>query len=229
VPEWIPDVPRQKIGRTLRIWQAILDETAFRGYEVWVRGRRGGEYLTIEAGRDEFILVTGGTQNGLWLRLHPDERRHSRKDPSWSDTESRPLEQQLAAMFDCLELMIKAAVERREEEIRQATERRRRWEAAMAAAQDQFAEAHRSDTLRERIEEAAEAEDIRAYAAALRGSAERVDPSRQKDVIAWATWAKTYADEADPVRNCAGMPVTPKPQPDDLTPYLRGWNPWGPS
>jgi hypothetical protein len=29
VQDWIPDVPRQKTGRMLRIWQAILDEAAF--------------------------------------------------------------------------------------------------------------------------------------------------------------------------------------------------------
>ena len=30
VPDWIPDVPRQKASRMLRIWQAIVDETVPR-------------------------------------------------------------------------------------------------------------------------------------------------------------------------------------------------------
>lgn len=100
VPEWIPDVPRQKTGRMLRIWQAILDEARFRGYRVRVGGQRGGEHVTIEAGRDEIRLTSGGTQNGLWLRLHPEEGYRRQKNTSWSDTEDRPLEQQLGAMFD---------------------------------------------------------------------------------------------------------------------------------
>ncbi|UJW35175.1 hypothetical protein L3Q67_16150 [Saccharothrix sp. AJ9571] len=229
VPDWIPDVPRQKAGRMLRIWQAILDEAKFRDYRVRVGGQRRGEYVTIEASwDDEFSLIGGGTQNGLWLRLHSDDRRHGRKDPAWSDAEGNPLEQQLTAMFDRLELMIKAAVERRAEEARRADERRRRWEAAMVVAREQFAEQHRQDTLRARIKEAAEVEDVLAYAAALRDAANSVDPSRRDEVIAWATWAETYAEEADPVRNHAGMPTTPKAGPDDLKPYLRGHSPWGP-
>jgi hypothetical protein len=228
VPDWIPDVPRQKTGRMLRIWQAILDEAKFRDYQVRIGGQRRGECVTIEAGWDGFSLVSGGTQNGLWLRLHPDERSHSRKDPSWSDASGKPLEQQLTVMFDRLELMIKTAVEQREEQARKADERRHRWEAAMAVAREQFAEQHRRDTLSARIEEAADVEDIRAYAAALRNAAVSVDSSRRADVIAWATWAQTYADEADPVHNHAGMPTTPKPAPDDLAPYLRGHSPWGP-
>lgn len=229
VPDWIPDVPRQKTGRMLRIWQAILDEAGFRGYRVRIGGQRRGEHVTIEASRDEFKLTGGGTQNGLWLKFHPEEGYRRQKNTSWSDAEDRPLEQQLGAMFDRLELMIKAAVERREEEDRQAAERQRRWEAAMAKARKQFAEQHRKDALRERIDEAREAEDIRACAAALRCSAETVDPSRRDDVIAWATWAQTYADEIDPVRNRAGTPATPEPGRDDLAPYLHGLSPWGPS
>ncbi|MFI9455021.1 hypothetical protein [Amycolatopsis sp. NPDC052450] len=228
VPDWIPDVPRQKSGRMLRIWQAILDEAGFRGYRVWAGGQRG-EYVTLEAGPDYFRLTSGGSQNGLWLRLRAEEHQRNQKNLTWSDTESKPLEQQLGAMFDRLELMIKAAVERREDEARQAAERRRRWEAAMSKARAQFAEQHRKDALRKRVEEAATAEDIQAYAAALRSSAETVDPSRRDDVVAWATWAQTYADEIDPVRNQAGMPATPEPGRDDLAPYLHGWSPWGPS
>jgi hypothetical protein len=131
-------------------------------------------------------------------------------------------------MFDRLELMIKTVVERREEEDRQAAERQRRWEAAMAKARKQFAEQHRKNALRERIDEAREAEDIRAYAAALRSSAETVDLPRD-DVIAWATWAQIYADEIGPVRNRAGTPATPEPGRDNLAPYLNGLSPWGPS
>jgi hypothetical protein len=37
VQDWIPDVPRQKTGRMLRIWQGIVDEAAFRD-----GGRRSG-------------------------------------------------------------------------------------------------------------------------------------------------------------------------------------------
>lgn len=190
-------------------------------------GDRRSEYVSIEAGRDAVVLGGGGTQSGLWLRLQTGEGSRARKDASWSDAEGKPLEQQLGAMFDRLELVIKAAAERRGEEARRAAERRRRWEAAMAEARKQFAEQYRKDALRERIERAAEAEDIRAYVVALCNSAASADPSRREDILAWAEWAQTYANDVDPVRRCAGMPPTPQLRPDDLRRYLHGWSPWG--
>jgi hypothetical protein len=232
VREWIPDVPRQKSGRMLRIWQGIVDEATFRGYRVRVGGDRG-THVAIVAGRDEFAATSGGTQHGLWLRLRPDPAPYEHgaprsRDVHWSDSPEQPLELQLGSLFDRLEKMIQAVVEWREEEARQAAERRRCWKIAMAEARAQFAEQHRRDTLQQRIDMAAEVDHIHAYCAALRAAAKHADPSRREDILAWAGWAATYADEVDPIPTRAGMPAQPTPQPDDLSPYLHGWSPWGP-
>jgi hypothetical protein len=76
VPDWIPDVPRQTSGRMLRIWQGILDETAFRGYRVMVDGQRRA-HVVIEANQAAFAV----TQQGLWLRLRPEPRPYERGAP----------------------------------------------------------------------------------------------------------------------------------------------------
>jgi hypothetical protein len=232
VQDWIPDVPRQKTGRMLRIWQAILDEATIRGYRFRVGGQRGA-YVAIEAGRDEFAVTSGGTHHGLWLRLRHEPRPYEHgaprsRDEHWSDSAELLLERQLGAVFDRLEKMIQAAVEWREEEARRAADRRRRWEIAMAEARAQVTDQHRRDTLHQRIELVTKVEHIRAYSAALRAAASAADASRRDDILAWAAWAAGYANEVDPVMTRTGMPVTPTPKPDELSPYLHGWSVWGP-
>ncbi|MGH3758435.1 hypothetical protein [Actinophytocola sp.] len=227
VEDWIPDVPRQKKGRVLRILQAIIAEAEFRGYRVRKAGHVRDGYLEISIGwDDEFPFTFGGTTHGLWLRLQPPGRRV--RALTWSDTKTEPVERQLGKFFDQVEHLRAAAEERREEERRRTEDRRRRWEDAMATARRKYAEQHREQTLRKRIENADLSDDIRAYSAALLDRAAALDGDRREDVRAWAEWVATYADRVDPRCDPEGMPTTPKPSPDELSPYLRGWSPYGP-
>ena len=78
-----------------------------------------------------------------------------------------------------------------------------------------------------RIADAGYADDVRAYAHALLVRAAELDSPRG-GALAWAAWARKYADGIDPRRLQAGMPTIPAPQPDQLKPYLRGFSPDGP-
>ena len=43
----------------------------------------------------------------------------------------------------------------------------------------------------------------------------------------WHRWAVKWVAGTDPLALLA-MPVVPEPRPDDLKPFLKGWNPIGP-
>jgi hypothetical protein len=74
------------------------------------------------------------------------------------------------------------------------------------------------------------AADIRAFCAAARGRCwQQTGASDAQQVEAWLTWATDYADAIDPLVGALRMPESPEPSPDELRPYLRGWNPYGPS
>ena len=98
----------------------------------------------------------------------------------------------------------------------------------MAAANQAFVEQHRRDTLDERLGATHYAADVRAYAAALAERATALPMARREQVLAWAAWAGTYADQIDPTITLPGMPATPKPAPDQLRPFLGSTSPYGP-
>jgi hypothetical protein len=46
---------------------------------------------------------------------------------------------------------------------------------------------------------------------------------------AWLAWAAKYADAIDPLSEALVMPQSREPSPDELRPYLRAGNPYGPT
>nr|AHE14539.1 hypothetical protein asmbl_2 [uncultured bacterium] len=222
-PVSAPVVTRQALPRVLRIWQAIAVEAEFRGYQVRPEHSYDGEhrYLALFIGRDDFAIRIGGDTDRLTLEL---PRRHERPN-SWTDTADRRLEDILGEVFTHIEKLAAEAERRREQERQLAAERQRRHEQAVAAARERHAEDHRWEVLRQRMEDAEFADDVRAYCATLRERADSLDDDRRADVLAWIAWADGYAADIDPRTLAEGMPTTPEPGRDDLEPYLdeRRW------
>jgi hypothetical protein len=44
----------------------------------------------------------------------------------------------------------------------------------------------------------------------------------------WLNWARAYRQSIDPLMRPLAVPVTRKPLPEDLKPFLEGWNPYTP-
>lgn len=69
-----------------------------------------------------------------------------------------------------------------------------------------------------------DAQEIQAYCDAAE-SAYAEDPG----TATWVSWARHRADELDPLRVAPQMPALPEEvSPEELRPYLEGWNPHGP-
>jgi len=216
---WLPDVPENKRGRVLRIWQAFIDEALYREWRVWEAGHRSSSAVTVDLGRESYPITLLGSHAGLWLRIETGRRG---KRDTWSDSPNRRLEEKLGEVFARLNELDREGRAREEQERREAAERARRRELALAQAAREFTEQHRRDTIAQRVEDATLADNVRAYSAALLASADQLEPERAADVGAWATWAAGYADRIDHRRNGAGAPVVPKPTTEDLKHFLRG-------
>ena len=98
----------------------------------------------------------------------------------------------------------------------------------MVAANQAFVEQDRREAMAERLGAVRYAADVRAYAAALAERATALPVARREQVLAWAAWAGTYADQIDPTITLPGMPATPKPTTDQLRPFLGSTSPYGP-
>ncbi|MEV2241070.1 hypothetical protein [Micromonospora sp. NPDC049891] len=216
---------RRPVQRMRQIWQAVITEAEFRGYETLFRHNRRDHYdsgqLILRIGRDEFPLQLYG-ERGKPLQLtikevHPARRRGY---DTWTDTADQPLHRQLGAIFTHIERWADLLIARREAEERREQERRRERQRREDEAQRQFTEDHRRKTIQARIGERQFADDARAYAAALAAVADDLEPDRAQEVRAWATWILQHADHVDPRLSREGMPKTPRPERDDLRPYL---------
>ena len=115
-----------------------------------------------------------------------------------------------------------------QEDERKATDRRLRWERAMARYRDQYRQAALAAELAAQLDRFRLAADIDRYLAALR-SAPRPAGHEQAAVSGeWIDWVAAYREGIDPARQTPAMPEIPDPSPQDLRPFLDGWSRYGP-
>ncbi|NQE90265.1 hypothetical protein [Nocardia terpenica] len=130
-----------------------------------------------------------------------------------------------------LELELRAAeaeVNRLADE-RDAAERQRRWETAMATAESAFADAHRAKVFREQAKRWRQLHELDEYLAAMQSHIAGIDDEHDAEEAArWLEWASNHRKELDPLHGRLGMPAIPKPSAEDLKPYLNGWSYYGP-
>jgi hypothetical protein len=153
---------------------------------------------------------------------------HSHRGSEWIDSTERLLEEQLAEIVHEIGLRGEAAERKRLAQIEEATQRRLRWEAAMAQARDKYAEDYRVRQLESqeaawrramRLTEYLEA--ARAHVATLPSGPERAKAEE------WIEWATGHVARAHPMGQQLRLPDVPAPRADDLQPFLRGWSPYG--
>jgi hypothetical protein len=144
---------------------------------------------------------------------------------TWADRRSWTLEDKLPELLQ--ELEVRAAEDDYAEAERQraAEERQRKWEMAMQAAKQRFLERHRAQVLQAQIAAWQTASIAREYLTLLEERHGHRDES-----VEWIAWIRRYIDEQlDPLAGPPTMPAEPEIKPDDLTPFLDGLSPYGPS
>jgi hypothetical protein len=145
------------------------------------------------------------------------------------DSATMTLDERLPRVFRRIELYRLEAEHQAQERERAAAERRRRWEAAMAAARARYDEQARWEA----FEAASRSWDAvarhRGFLKAAREAAASLDGQRRDALAAHHDYAQQRLDQADPLREPEKLlPRVREPKPDDLKPFLDGWSPHGP-
>ncbi len=163
------------------------------------------------------------------LRL---ELGKGRTAQSWADRKRWTLEQKLPHILAAVAKGATAAMEAR---IRAEDERRNRivrWNEAVPRAKQRYAAQVNRERLQDQIARATQAEAIRAYCTRLDSVAVSSEGSARADKIAeWARWARSEADRIDPIRRPDELAFeTPREiLPTDIAPFMpRGMSPWHP-
>ncbi|MGW4468240.1 hypothetical protein ACWENQ_01065 [Nonomuraea sp. NPDC004354] len=149
---------------------------------------------------------------------------------SWTDSETKPLEDHLAQIMQELELRAAFAEEQRVERERQEAARRRAWEEAMRTAKMRFVEEARAQVLKAQVSRWRFAQELDEYLLALRSTAAALPAEQEDDARAWIMWVEEYRARIDPLAGRLALPSVPEPRHDDLKTYLPdGMSPYGPS
>ncbi|MBJ7459594.1 MAG: hypothetical protein JHD02_10435 [Thermoleophilaceae bacterium] len=153
----------------------------------------------------------------------------------WSDGQSQRIEDRLSALFHEIEgrvLLVarekerrrRAAADQAERERLAAEQRRRLWEQHVAAARQQFVEAHRVAYLHEQTERWHHIEAIRQYCAAAGRT-----HGRAPETAAFLAWAEGYVAANDPLATPPTLSNDLQPTEEQLDRYMpAGWTAKGP-
>jgi len=148
----------------------------------------------------------------------------------WADSAERPLEEQLPEIVQEIGLRGEAAERRRLADLEAERQKRLRWEAAMAQAREEYAEAYRIRELESQEAAWRRANHLGEYLDAARAHAGSLPPGPEKaQADAWIDWATRHVAQLQPMAQRLRLPAIPEPRPDDLKPFLRGQSPYGPN
>lgn len=147
----------------------------------------------------------------------------------WADGQRQLVEEALPEVLQEIQLRLAGLEEARLEQERQTELRRQRWEQAMIAAKEAFADAHRLSVLERQVKDWQASFALQAYLAELEQHVNQLDDAAREDGEAWLGFARGRLVRLDPFRRPIGMPEVPTPSADDLRPHLHGWHPYGPT
>jgi len=243
-------IHKSNVGRALLIIQGLINEAERRGYAIGThKSHRCQGGLGIEINGHSFeVSIKEETRQIDHVFTAEEQRRKDRDqyvyapryDFEWTgrlqlqrdhETYTAPLatdrirwrlEDRLPHALEKLETFAAEAEERRKAEERRRLREQQAWEAAMVKAREDFVVQFRRTWIRKQVAAHQEAEDLRKFASDAR-------PQATAECIDWLDWAVSYAERLDPLRRQLTPPVVPEPQPDDLTPFLGGWSPYGPT
>jgi hypothetical protein len=215
------DVSRPSLGRALRILQALITEAERRGYGAHLDDRTGDARVCITVKGHQFA-VSIREKDGVLRVVLPSEYAGRRL---WSDGIRVAVEDKLGDVLANIESRAEEAEQRRLEQERREEERRRAWEQEMERAREHYAEDQRAAFIRDQVAAWGLAADIRSFCSA----ATRALGSPSEEAETWLRWAIHYADDIDPLSSALVVPQIREPSPDELRPYLHGWNPYGPT
>ncbi|MGW0247995.1 hypothetical protein ACWDYH_15315 [Nocardia goodfellowii] len=177
----------------------------------WIRDR---DWEFRGTGKLELLV------SGPWTNYNGDHYR---------DAKSTTVEDKLPEVFRSLEIYNLRHDRREQERERKEDERRRQWEEAMAVAKQRYYEHGQWEHFQKCARDWHSVNRHRAFLTAARDAADAyVGPDRDT-ILRQLDEAERTVDALDPIRQLERVkPIVREPQPEDLKPFLKGWNPQGP-
>ncbi|MGO2746219.1 hypothetical protein [Microbacterium sp.] len=169
--------------------------------------------------------------------------RYDRNSDDWSDEKRKPLERQVHDIAraikqgvvdddDAREREKQRRAEAHEAYRREQAEQRQAWETIRDRARAKALLELREATFARAFEAWQGAQELRAFATQLETEAsERGQLKNRPRLLEWLEWARTRADEMDPVLNLEQLDdgvFNVEPSADDLRPHMEGWDPSSP-
>lgn len=146
------------------------------------------------------------------------------------DAKTISVEAKLPRVFRAIEIHRLYAELREQERQREAADRPRRWEAAMAEARRRYDEQARWDEFQRRSRDWHAITRHREFLAAVRQAVGSYRVSQRDELVAHLEFAERSLDDSDPIKHLELLlPEVPDPRPDDLKPFLGGLSPHGPT
>lgn len=147
----------------------------------------------------------------------------------YRDAKSVTVEEKLPEVFRSFEIHRLRADWEEQQRQREKAERRRGWEAAMAAAKEQYFEHARWEHFTERSRAWAAINQHRDFLHAAKEAAESCSAENHDAIWQHLNHAERTLDALDPIRQLSSLvPQIAEPKPDDLKPFLGSWSPHGP-
>ena len=172
--------------------------------------------------------VASAPSGRLVLELPEDYDFHGRKR-RWADRTRWRLEDKLPELVTEIEGRASLVAERQAANERARATRQDQWTMAVEEARRLFIEDRRRRALLDQVQAWDESRSVLAYCDALDELTEREpDPARRAELGAWSKWARSYAEDRNPLADEPRMPADPDPTPEDLRPFCGPWSPYGP-
>ncbi|WP_104088728.1 MULTISPECIES: hypothetical protein [unclassified Cryobacterium] len=164
------------------------------------------------------------------LELVVDGRRTAYQGDIYRDSKSSRLEELLPEIFRCFEIYSLAAERDKAKGEREAATKKLRWESAMAQARADYREHHRRTVLGAQFEAWQNVNAMEQFIDEMSATVAAMGDNESRSGAAeWLGWARGHLGQLDPLRGPLSMPEEKEPAPDELRPFLNGWNPHGPN
>jgi hypothetical protein len=197
---------------------------ALRIFEPGLPGRAHWERTRYYGSKESYPQDGSGT-----LALHLCGYGSGGRTFRWADRKTRALDHRLPEVLREIEIRAAEAEHAKLEAIRKAEKRRREWEQAIERAKVDLTEAARAKRLNRQLDDWLRAKQMNEYLTAMRTSITALtSPEETQAAEEWFDWAEAYLAKFDPLRRRLKMPSPPKATPEELRPFLHGWNPYGP-
>jgi hypothetical protein len=161
------------------------------------------------------------------LELEITNWSSARRPSTFRDIRSVSLESRLADVLFEIEVRHLEANWEHDEAARKAAEKQANWQRAMTVAEAALHESRRVQHLRIQIARWKESTEMMRFIAAARTSHPDNDEFVRR-AAAWLEWAEEYAMSIDPLEGALAMPIDRPFSPEELKPFLGGWDPYGP-